>query len=231
MGLLARLSELRKEQIERKAHPYMSEGESIMAWVRARHPDDRRRGLFFATSERALVHWQTGRNEDHDLPWNELRTWGLNQDSKEGPVLAIETKAEEITYVQLMATTTDQARTASRFIQVFAEMAPWPEESLAVRGINGMYQPKSEAEIRKAKRTARQLAKRIWVTVAGSLLIVVGILIIPLPGPWSFLLNIAGLAVLANEYDWADDLLDWTKERFEAAKNKIKGRKGKREKS
>jgi uncharacterized protein (TIGR02611 family) len=132
-------------------------------------------------------------------------------------------------YVQLSVQTHDMARNASHVIRNFAEHAPWPE-----RGPDdgsGRFVPRTESEVVRHRRTPKEFAMRWGLTILGGTLIVVGILIIPLPGPWSFILNIAGLAVLAREYDWADDLLDWTKERFESAKKKLSKRRAKRKKS
>jgi len=62
------------------------------------------------------------------------------------------------------------------------------------------------------------------VTVIGVVLVVGGILITPLPGPWSLPIVLGGLAVLSREYDWAKDTLEWVKQRYQDVKNRIKGR-------
>jgi tellurite resistance protein TerC len=49
-------------------------------------------------------------------------------------------------------------------------------------------------------------AKRIGVLVVGLALLVVGILMLVLPGP-GVLVTMAGLALLATEYEWARRLL------------------------
>lgn len=51
---------------------------------------------------------------------------------------------------------------------------------------------------------------RIVVGVAGALVVAVGIVAIPLPGP-GWLIVIAGLFVLATEFVWAERLLEFTK--------------------
>jgi hypothetical protein len=53
----------------------------------------------------------------------------------------------------------------------------------------------------------------VGLTLIGIALIVIAVLIGFLPGPWSIPLVIAGLAVLAREYDWAKDLLEWFKDK------------------
>lgn len=50
------------------------------------------------------------------------------------------------------------------------------------------------------------LAWRVVVTILGLGIIVVGILLLPLPGP-GWLIIFAGLGVLATEYQWASQLL------------------------
>jgi uncharacterized protein (TIGR02611 family) len=53
---------------------------------------------------------------------------------------------------------------------------------------------------------------RIGRTVLGGLLVVIGIVLIPLPGP-GLLVVVAGLIFLARDYEWADRLLVRTRER------------------
>jgi uncharacterized protein (TIGR02611 family) len=50
---------------------------------------------------------------------------------------------------------------------------------------------------------------RIGVGVAGGLVVALGIVAIPLPGP-GWLIVIAGLFVLATEFLWAERLLEFT---------------------
>ena len=53
--------------------------------------------------------------------------------------------------------------------------------------------------------------KRIAVTVAGGVLLIVGVALLVLPGP-GMVLCAAGLAVLATEYEWARHSVGWAKE-------------------
>ena len=81
-----------------------------------------------------------------------------------------------------------------------------------------------EIEVSRVSRSPVELARRIVVTCIGVALIITGILIIPLPGPWSFPIIIAGLAVLAQEYDWAKDAREWVREKSRAVAKKFKRR-------
>jgi uncharacterized protein (TIGR02611 family) len=66
--------------------------------------------------------------------------------------------------------------------------------------------------------------KRIAVSVLGLVLLFAGLAMMVLPGP-GILVIIAGLAVLATEYVWAQRALNYTKEKAEQARNKVLGRK------
>ncbi|HEX5950495.1 MAG TPA: PGPGW domain-containing protein [Actinomycetota bacterium] len=65
--------------------------------------------------------------------------------------------------------------------------------------------------------------KRIGVTIVGVLLVLGGLVLMVLPGP-GVLLLIAGLAVLATEYVWAQRMLNYTKRKATQAKDTVLGR-------
>ncbi len=63
-------------------------------------------------------------------------------------------------------------------------------------------------------------AKRILVTIVGVLVVLIGIILIPLPGPgWAIVFG--GLAILATEYVWAQRLLAYAKRTALSAKDKV----------
>lgn len=57
---------------------------------------------------------------------------------------------------------------------------------------------------------AGRVTLKVTVATAGTLIIVLGIVLVPLPGP-GWLIVLAGLAVLAIEFVWAKHLLRFTK--------------------
>lgn len=62
-----------------------------------------------------------------------------------------------------------------------------------------------------ARRTALgRVAWRILVTIIGAVVIVIGIILLPLPGP-GWVVIFAGLGVLSTEYEWARRLLRATR--------------------
>jgi uncharacterized protein (TIGR02611 family) len=59
---------------------------------------------------------------------------------------------------------------------------------------------------------------RIAVAIAGSLLIILGGITGPVPGPGGIPLVLLGLAVWASEFDWAHRLLQWFKQQLHNAR-------------
>jgi len=66
-----------------------------------------------------------------------------------------------------------------------------------------------------ARNRTLDLTYRIVIAVVGATVVVVGIVLIPLPGP-GWLIVFAGLALLATEFAWADRLLQY-------ARGKVRG--------
>lgn len=64
--------------------------------------------------------------------------------------------------------------------------------------------------------------KRVVIFVVGVALFLLGIALIPLPGPFSLPLMVAGLAVLATEYVWAERALDTVKDKTKQAADMAK---------
>lgn len=63
-------------------------------------------------------------------------------------------------------------------------------------------------------------AKRVIVGVIGSTVLLIGLVMLVLPGP-GFIIIIAGLGLLATEFVWAKNLLEKTKHHYHKAKHKI----------
>jgi uncharacterized protein (TIGR02611 family) len=76
------------------------------------------------------------------------------------------------------------------------------------------------APFRVVWRFIKRSGKRIAVTIAGFAVLILGIILIPLPGPgWAIVF--AGLAILATEYVWAQRLLNYAKKKAISAKNAV----------
>lgn len=62
---------------------------------------------------------------------------------------------------------------------------------------------------------AKQQAKRAGVGILGAIIVLVGIVAIPYPGP-GWLIVFAGLALLATEYVWAQRLLAHARGKYDS---------------
>jgi uncharacterized protein (TIGR02611 family) len=65
------------------------------------------------------------------------------------------------------------------------------------------------------RRPGLNLAYRILVGVVGTAVLIAGIIAIPYPGP-GWLILFAGLAILGTEFQWAQRVLHWTRERYDS---------------
>ena len=63
--------------------------------------------------------------------------------------------------------------------------------------------------------------KKVLATLVGGGLVVLGVVLMPLPGP-GFVIVVAGIAVLSTEFDWAHKLLHKTRDKaWEAQKTAV----------
>jgi uncharacterized protein (TIGR02611 family) len=72
-------------------------------------------------------------------------------------------------------------------------------------------------------RSLTRHGKRFAVTVAGVVVVIVGIILCPLPGP-GIAIIIGGLAILATEYVWAKRLLHWVRDKSRQTYDKVRHR-------
>lgn len=74
--------------------------------------------------------------------------------------------------------------------------------------------PWGQRRAKIAANPALNLTYRIVVGVVGAVVLGLGILAIPYPGP-GWLIVFAGLGILASEFEWAHKALEWVKERYD----------------
>jgi uncharacterized protein (TIGR02611 family) len=70
--------------------------------------------------------------------------------------------------------------------------------------------------------TGLKQIKKIIVAVIGFTILIIGLMLLVLPGP-AFIVIPIGLAILATEFLWARKILDKVKEKIKAGKDKLRG--------
>lgn len=66
----------------------------------------------------------------------------------------------------------------------------------------------------------RALWRKMWRITIGTIVVIVGIILIPLPGP-GWLIVFAGLTIMADEFPPARWLLQWARARFDSVKGMV----------
>lgn len=74
---------------------------------------------------------------------------------------------------------------------------------------------------RRERHRERNRIIRIAVAVVGFLIVLVGLALIPLPGP-GFLVTAVGLTILALEFAWAEHLLERVVDKIEEAESAVR---------
>lgn len=222
MPVLRYVSDQRRKQIHSYGDPHLAPGEEISDFARVRHPDSRKKGFAYMTDERVLIAWK-GEGDAISIELAKVQSWGVSHAHRGGPVLTLETPAGSAR-VQLLTSSRPMAEGVIRFLLLVAERVPKAAAVTLGEG-QGSFDGRPHLAVQAEPRSVRELTKRIIVTVLGVALILGAIVIIPLPGPWSFLVTIAGLAILASEYDWAEDALDWVRTKYKRARDKIRARR------
>jgi len=229
VGLGHWMHEQREKLILGNAYDLLDSDEDVVQWVRIADTSSRREGFAFVTPRRVIVHW-TGRNaENITFLWTQIRTWAVDVNADHGPQLAVQGEDFEVS-IKLPADTHATAERVSDFSRRWARHAPKSEEhpSNARKTKTSDWRSDGEVVVRKVPRTPLEMARRILVTLIGVTVFIIGVLIIPLPGPWSFPIQLLGLAILASEYDWAKDGLMWTRKQYARAKAQVQKRRAAR---
>jgi uncharacterized protein (TIGR02611 family) len=222
--VLQRIAAARERQILSHAKPCLVDGEVVEEWVRIRHPEHRGSGFMYLTDRSCIVYWSGMGSSPIPFPMDEVRSWGVDRSSDKGPVLGIETDSTS-QFVQLIVGTDGMVDKVNLFLDRFAQQAPDPERPLNASSHPSDYEAAEGIVVDKERKTWTTHTKRVIITVVGLALIVLAVLIGFIPGPWSIPLIFAGLAVLAREYDWAEDLLIWLRQRYQHVVERIKARR------
>jgi uncharacterized protein (TIGR02611 family) len=179
--------------------------ERVTVWAHVHAPVDDQPGLLSLTGERCLVHWSPRDEATAAFRWTELTSWDVSTAPHGGAVLTMATRSEYVE-VFLPLTTGARARNASSVVAHVAQHAP--PETADLEG--------SSKRLTAERRGWRDHARRVVVTIVGLVVVLISAVFaspfVPGPGALTFL---AGLAILAKEYDWARDVHHWVKRKVD----------------
>ena len=223
MGLADKIAEQREQQIVERARPHLAPGEEVIHWVRACNPRSGKRGFAFLTPHRLLLLWGGKADRHGAFSWSAIESWGVNRQAAGGPILAVEQDGNSA-LVQMPVESVGMAERATHFLYRLAALAPKPRRHPAPKDFPGDYDSRIATPMERGKRSVMRQTRRIIVTVVGVVLIILGLMLLVLPGP-GILVTLLGLAVLGSEYDWAQDLLAWVRDRWESRGGRLKSRR------
>jgi hypothetical protein len=221
-------TEQREKHVFSHAKPHLEVDEEIVGWARAHHPEERRHGFAYLTTRRFLVVWSGHHDGQRAICWPEIVAWGVDSRAERGPLLGIESAHHRI-FVHMPARNQAGADRARAFLGKLERLVPHTRRRLRKPGHRHAFETDlSKIEINRIKLSPREMTKRIVITMLGVLLIFTGAVITPIPGPWSFPILLAGLAVLASEYEWAHDVLEWVRAKSRSARERFTARRATR---
>jgi uncharacterized protein (TIGR02611 family) len=221
------IAQQRDKEVLEHARPHLEGGEAVIHWARARHPEERHRGFAFITDRKLLVVWEGRAHAHRAVGWGDIHSWGVDGQAGGGPVLGVEFDRRSL-FLHFPVGSQRGATRVTRFLHKFARLAPQPRWRLLKSPDHGRRFSPRPVEVTPERRSISAHTKRVIATVVGLVLVAVGAAIIPIPGPWSLPIMLAGLAILASEYDWAEDVLDWSKQKARKARDKLKARRAAR---
>ncbi|MTV26090.1 hypothetical protein FTX61_11825 [Nitriliruptoraceae bacterium ZYF776] len=175
-------------------------GEVIVAWTHASVPGTRVPGVLAVTETRCLLHVASLTTPDVATPLQDLARFDLDRHDPETVRVRLCLDDDEFV-VELSLTNRLRSRSVGEVLTAL--------DRRQVRAPDG-FDTSATSPLAPVRRSLRHHARRVWVTVLGvAVLILSAIFASPfVPGPGA-LTAVAGIAILAREYEWARDLHVW----------------------
>lgn len=192
----------------------LGDGEQVVAWTHARLPDTRAPGLLVVTDERCLLHVASSSISDISTPLTEVSSFKLDRRNPELVRVRLCVGDDEVT-VELSLTDRVRSRSVGRVLSALTRAKVTAPDSFDA----GLTSPLPPME-----RSVRHHARRVWITLLGILVLIVSALFASpfVPGPGA-LTAVAGIAILAREYEWARDLHVWAARQADRFMNWMRG--------
>ena len=174
--------------------------EEVLAWAHASVPEVRAPGVLVVTNHNCRLHVASSEIPDLSTPISELSGFKLNRRNPEIVRVRIEGDDHEVD-VELSLTNRVRSRSVGRVLSALTRLKIAAPET---------FNPALTSPLPPMDRSIRHPARRIWITVLGVLVLLLSAAFATpfVPGPGA-LTAVAGIAILAREYEWARDLHVW----------------------
>ncbi|TVR20127.1 MAG: hypothetical protein EA387_12050 [Nitriliruptor sp.] len=180
--------------------------ESLLAWAHAKVPGVRAPAVLVVTDQRCLVHIASPSVADTHTQLGSLVRFDLDRATPETVGVRLNGDGEEV-MAELSLTTRARSRAAGRVLSALVRQNVGAPET---------FDPSKTSPLPPVPRGVKDHARRVWVTVVGVLVLLVSLAFASpfLPGPGA-LTAVAGIAILAREYEWARDVHVWANRQAE----------------
>lgn len=188
--------------------------EEVLAWAHANVPDVRAPGILVVTNHNCRLHVASSAIPDISTPLAQLSGFKLDRRNPEVVRVRLEGDDHEVD-VELSLTNRVRSRSVGRVLSALTRMKLAAPES---------FDPALTSPLPPMDRSIRHHARRVWITVFGVLVLLVSAAFATpfVPGPGA-LTAVAGIAILAREYEWARDLHVWATRQADRLVTSLRG--------
>lgn len=197
---MGRLRRFRERLVLGSILRYLDSDEEILAWTHANVPEVRAPGVLAVTNRNCVLHVASSSFPDISTPLSELSGFKLNRRNPEVVRVRLCGDGHEVD-VELSLTNRVRSRSLGRVLSALTRYEIAAPET---------FDPALTSPVPPMVRNVRHHARRVWVTVLGVFVLVLSVVFASpfVPGPGA-LTAVAGIAILAREYEWARDLHVW----------------------
>ena len=174
--------------------------EYILAWTHASLPDIRAPGVLVVTNHHVLLHVANSSVPDISAQLSELSAFTLTRRSAEVVRVRLSGEYHRVD-VELSLTNRVRSRSVGRVLSELTRHQVTAPDS---------FDAELTSPLPPMVRHFRHHARRVWITLLGVVVLLMSAAFASpfVPGPGS-LTAVAGIAILAREYEWARDLHVW----------------------
>lgn len=201
LAAMERLARFRERLVLGSILRYLDGDEEILAWAHASVPDARAPGVLVITNHHCLLHVASSSVPDITRPLSSLSDFTL--DRRDPEVVRVRLSgANDSVEVELSLTNRVRSRSVGRVLSALTRRQVAGPET---------FNPELTSPVPPMMRSARHHARRVWTTVLGVVVLLLSAVFASpfVPGPGA-LTAVAGIAILAREYEWARDLHVWS---------------------